>query len=138
MEVDSPSLSFVVEPLSLVDIPSCLDEAALSVGHVLGPVALIEGPIFPDLPAHTRPFSLSPLSVVDGPVVEFNRGLGFVVEGLREVELSKSLIGVFDGFGAYFGKFLDGEGVGGDLGSGEERDSRRVGYILASLAISHV
>ena len=138
VEVDSPSLSLVVEPLSLVDISSCLDEATLSVGHVLGPVAFIEGPIFPDLPAHASPFALFPLAVVDCPVVELNRGLGFVIEGLREVELSKSLIGVFDGVGAYFGKFLDGEGVGGGLGGGEERDSRGVRYVLASLAVSHV
>ena len=106
MKVDSFSFGFVVDPLSLVDISSGLDESSLSVGHVVGPVSLVKGSVLPDLPAHPPPHAFFPLSIVDGSVVKFYWRLFLIVVGLRELELSQSLIGGFDGFRTYLGEFF--------------------------------
>ena len=74
MDVRSTAMSFVVEPLTFVDVAISVNEASLVVCHVACPVALILRAILPDLDASALAETIRcPLSLVDSAVIEFIR-----------------------------------------------------------------
>lgn len=101
MEVHALTLGLIIDPLSFVNVSSSLDESSLSIGSIFCPIPFVEGSVFPDLPSHPMSLSVFPLSVVDSSVVELNRRLLFKRIGVREFELSKLHVGIFDRFRTY-------------------------------------
>ena len=76
MAVHSKTVSFVVEPLSVIDISVSMDKSSLAVGFVVFPPSFIHGSVWPDLSTFTLSyfFADNPLSVVFGMVFKFNKG----------------------------------------------------------------
>lgn len=70
MDVGAFSVSFIIEPLALVNIAIAVNQTSLAVGHVVAPVALVLGSVLPDLEATpmTKPV-FGPLALVDSTVV---------------------------------------------------------------------
>ncbi len=76
MDINSFPMSFVVFPISFVDITVSMDESASSVGFVIDPVPFIEREIFPDLFSSTVSHTVAELSDVLGSVFESEGAFG--------------------------------------------------------------
>ena len=76
MEVEAKAMSFVIFPLSLVDVTVFVQQAAVVIRLVFVPVALIETTIRPDLDTTSLPHRLvfEPLTDVAGAIKQSNHG----------------------------------------------------------------
>jgi hypothetical protein len=96
MEVNSFSFSFIIDPFSLIYIPTGLDQSSLSVCHIIPPVALIEGSIFPDLFSSSIPLAIFPLSVVDDSILKLCWLFPLIGVVFCEIELTQAEVGILD------------------------------------------
>ena len=73
MLVDAGAVSFVINPVTLVDIAIRVDQAAFSVGLVSNPEACVFGSIDPGLGTHalSTPCQFVPLTQVNGTIIKF-------------------------------------------------------------------
>jgi len=76
MEVEAKAMSFVIFPLSLVDVTVFVQQAAVVIRLVFIPVALIETTIRPDLDTTSLPHRLvfEPLTDVAGAIKQSDHG----------------------------------------------------------------
>jgi hypothetical protein len=74
VDIGSPAVCLIVEPLSFVDIAIRMNESAPSVCHIVLPVPLIFAAVFPDLDTTTMTEAfLCPLTLINGSVIKLVR-----------------------------------------------------------------
>ena len=74
MLISATSLSFVIEPVTLIDVTIPMDESTFTVGLVIFPVADVLTAVLPDLGSLTLSVAvLDPLAMIDGAIVKLIR-----------------------------------------------------------------
>ena len=136
MEIYTLTFSFIIYPLSFVNVSSSLNEPSFSIGSIISPVPLIKSSVFPHLSSHPMTLSIFPLSVVNGSIVKFNRRLLLKRIGVCELKLSKLHIGIFDWFWADLSQLIKRE-RSRSFRIRSEIDTCCLVDILASFAVSH-
>lgn len=71
MDILTLTISFIINPITLVYIPVSVNQSAFSVGHILTPVSLIDRSIAPILLSPSMSLSVFPLSFIDRTWFEF-------------------------------------------------------------------
>ena len=72
MLVGTMSVSFIVDPLALIDISIGVDEFTVTIGFIILPITFVSGSVGPNLGSCSISLILEPLPAVGGTVLQMN------------------------------------------------------------------